>query len=204
MNMNLMIELSDHVKERYVERILMISDKKEAPKYLKENNNMISSMLWKMCEQSKVLIEGFDEPKNKSTLNLRSYEEYILVFNVSYRKLITIYSPLDFNSRMNKKELDNVFVEIRNRFLMRSPLVSALEKKGKTLRDVSYACGYVHGKLKDLKDFEKKDVIFYLRDMKSEMEIEKRKLENEIKELQINLDMIMNDCSKLYIKHIKR
>lgn len=104
--------VSEHAKERYVQRIMNIKENKKMKQYIAKNNDHIERSLLKMFEYATFIWKG----RLGSTIN-RSFwirDDMVLVTDTYERCIVTVYN-LDYgyekeaNRKLAREYLDKVF-----------------------------------------------------------------------------------------------
>lgn len=105
------MNIKNHFKERYVQRINGLTDKQEIKQYITMNDAQITENITKMFEHAKFLYRG-QVGKNNTTCNFYIADNLILVAD-SHVNLMTLYR-VDFNfpNEINRQVTKGLLEEI--------------------------------------------------------------------------------------------
>ncbi|WP_273125889.1 hypothetical protein [Bacillus weihaiensis] len=96
--------IRDHAKERYVERVVGVNEKKDIKKYIAEHNFEICFKIMEMVNEAELLHDSFAVSKGATTYCYYINGDYLIVLTFNKKEVITIYNlVLDLKENKNHR-----------------------------------------------------------------------------------------------------
>jgi hypothetical protein len=155
------MEIRDHAKERYVQRVMGIKDIKEARKYVKENEFEVCYRLLEFINKSSVLYKSY-APTRKETFDYYINGEVLIVMGKEKSEVITLYHvTLDSRNKINTMKIKKYIGKIRNNNNIINTLKGRQERQDKLSEHLEYMIDRLDGVI---------EVIEFEREMKESIE----------------------------------
>lgn len=106
------MNVTNHAKLRYVQRIVGISDERESRNYLAEHNEEVSNQIIRIHEESEYVWSGI--VNNHKLSHFYINDDIVTVVNEEKQSIVTLYRcDFGFPESVNKNTIRNMMVEIR-------------------------------------------------------------------------------------------
>ncbi|PKM60707.1 MAG: hypothetical protein CVU99_06695 [Firmicutes bacterium HGW-Firmicutes-4] len=153
------LEISQHAKERYSERIMGRTEKNEICLYVVQNNELIEERINKMIDFGEFIYCG--KVNNDNYINIFVHDSWIIMTDRSNKKVITIYkvSLIDGDDVFNKLFVEKMITKIKGKKL----LLEELKEKSKIERVMFKE--KIDRNLNRIKEYEK-----FIKEFKNENE----------------------------------
>lgn len=124
------MNLTNHIKERYVERIKDIADKNEIKQYIAQHDVEISNDILKLKEYSQLIYTGNIGDTSNGICHFYLRNNVILLTNVTDDCLITLYKvDLPYPEKTNKIVIHDIVEEMEQLRTEQATLKAAIEIK---------------------------------------------------------------------------
>jgi len=199
-----MISLSYHIKIRYIQRILRITDEEKTKLYLQKHNKKVSFAIWNFFSKAKVLYKHFPTHENGGgTVNFYTYEDLLIITSQNNDYMITLYHiQLDYDRPKNWQKIANYIKTIG----AHNEEIFQKNQQKKTIDTESRKIEFALAKLNELienapspsvSDYLQKEVTALQQEREISIE-EAKKLMYEAKELKNENYKMMKDIFKGY------
>ncbi|MEW5569682.1 hypothetical protein [Rossellomorea marisflavi] len=140
--------VGEHVKFRYVQRVLGLSDKKDIDKFLAENEYYAIYKVMEFFNESKILYKNY-APTRKETLDYYTNGNFLIVVNSHLQEIVTLFDmKLDSEEGINIKLVKDHIKTIVNN----NNQISRIEQDKKNQDELSKHLEYMIMRLKDSHD----------------------------------------------------
>ena len=144
-----MIALTDHFKDRYVERIIGIENQCEVKQYVVQNEKIIEENANKMFSHSQFIYNG-QIGKDKISRHFYVVDDIVIVATTEDDCLITLYR-IDFNfpKETNKKVIKDLINEIQE---LEQYKKEQIEKTQFNIQNLQEECNRINTEIKYLEE----------------------------------------------------
>jgi alpha-amylase/alpha-mannosidase (GH57 family) len=145
------MEIRDHAKLRYVQRVLGIGNVKEARKYIKENEFEVAYRILEFINDSSLFYKSF-APSRGETFDYYINGEVLIVMGREKSVVITLYHvTLDSKSKINSKKIREYIKQItKNNHLVKTLRIQH-ERQDKITSHLEYMIDRLRGEIDESK-----------------------------------------------------
>lgn len=147
------MEIRDHAKERYVQRVMGISNIKESKRIAKENNFEVSYRILELINGATVVFEGY-APTRKETFDYYINKEILIVLKPFKKEVVTLFNvTLDHENHVNNKKIKEYVKQISKNNHMVRQLGLKQAKQDTITHHLEYMINRLRGEI-DVNKFE--------------------------------------------------
>jgi hypothetical protein len=148
-----------HAKERYVERILKITNKKEVKEYIKNNEFEISFRIMEMLNDSELLHSSYAVSRGKNTYSYYVLNNLLIVVHANGKEIITIYDLiLDAKEESNLRLIKQHIKEIKKNIQRINLKESEKSHQDKETDNIEYMIKKTREQLQNLESLREQSI----------------------------------------------
>jgi hypothetical protein len=178
------LEIREHAKLRYVQRVMGIHDYREAQEFIKKNEYLVSYKVLEFYNDAKLLYKSY-APTRKETLDYYTNKDFMIVVHPKGNEIVTLYNmTLQTEDDINQK----LIKEYVNKITKNNKEINKIETIKKKQDKISCHLEYMIGRLKGTLDVSEYQVEFAQSiDKCKEYAAEQKKLRMENREMMTQL-----------------
>ncbi|MGG4434487.1 hypothetical protein AAXE64_07995 [Priestia megaterium] len=152
--------IRDHAKERYVERVMKITNKKEAKEYIQNNEFEVSFRIMEMLNNSELLHGNYAVSKGKDTYSYYVLNDLLIVVHANGKEIITIYDLiLDLKEESNLKMIKQHIKAIKHNIQAIKSKEIEKSKQDKETDNIEYMIKKTKEQLQNLEQLKEQSII---------------------------------------------